>query len=1789
MKTIGRKIRSRLGVSLVLLAALVLCLVAGVANATGMSKGPYLIYPDNNTKMTVLWQLSDALIGDCLLEWGTTAGYGNSENVSTYGDNQYKYTIPDLTPGTKYFYRVEVAGNYHVGTFRTAPAANATNVKFLAYGDTRANGGQIPHEHNNVCSAMVDTYKGDPGYQTFTLLSGDWVNENSEYDWRTMFFNRTLLNALKVQANLPIQGCMGNHEGNMDFSDSVYGKYWPYIPNANPNNDNWYSFDYGPVHVVVINEYRHESWSHRLNSTELGLVEDDLEQSSKQWKFIVLHAPGWSAGPAPSPGGGHPNHGYVQADIQPICVRQGVDILFAGHNHYYARCFVNGVTHLTTGGGGAPLKTPIEPPGDAQHPNIVAVDRSYNFSEIYIRDKVLRSRARDKNGIKVEVFTLLHPSTATHWYVKPDGSNSNSGTSWDQGFETISHAVSQAQNGDLIEVAEGTYSERIDFGGKSIVLTSTDPEDPGTVGNTVIYLSGSYVPMDGIVNFDSGEGLDSVLTGFTIKGDARGAQGAYTKNGVYCENSSPTISNCVITKTTLATYCKAAAPVIKNCTIYNNWQGAWYDKYQEVESAATIKNSLIYDNDWGVEVNNSPSVKVIGNTIEGNFNEGVWSNVTPGPTVTNCIIWDNDIDGTDELLNCSPAKVSYSCIMGGYTGGTEILDLPPDFVNIYDFWDMTSADGTDTTIIVENGSLYQIDDVIEYNDDGIVRTVTGISTNTITFDNSLASDSVEGARINNWGPSATDLLEDYHLQSSSPCIGAGDNSAVQAGDTDIDDGPRLQQERVDIGADETPYNAQLFVKVGGGSDGRTWETAMGSIQDAIDEASDGDIIDVNVGTYYEGINFKGKAITLRSTAPLNWSVVETTVIDGNYSETVVTFNSTETSASVLDGFTITNGDSTYGAGINVYNSSPTIRNCIIRENYAEQHGAGMYNNYGNPTLSRCIFRDNESDSDGAGIQNNNGNVTVTNCMFFQNEAGYNGGAIDNYDDMTITNCTFSDNSATSYGGAIYNDGDMTITNSILWGDLLDGEPDEIYDGNNTVVTYCDVEEGWSGTGNIDADPQFVYPYNYDYRLSSDSPCIDVGDPYGTYNGQVDVDGDERVFDITGKGDGIVDVDMGADEKKYDWYVKTDGDDYDDGKSWETAFATVSHAIYGASGNDIIGVDEGTYYENINYSGKAITIRSTAPLNWDVVEATVIDGSNSGTVVTFNYGETSASVLDGITIADGNSTYGGGINVYNSSPTIRNCIIRDNYAGQHGAGMYNNYGNPTLSRCIFRDNESYNDGAGIQNSGGGYVTVTNCMFLKNDAGYNGGAISNYHYMTITNCTFSGNEASSYGGAIYNGGSMSLTNSILWGDKLNGQPDEIGGSPYVYYCNVEGGFYGTGNIDADPLFVDPNNYDYHIGPNSPCIDVGDPTGDYAGEVDIDGEQRVIDITGKGNGIVDVDMGADEKTYYEVTYDWCVKPDGNDADDGKSWDTAFATISNAISEANDNDIIGVAVGTYYENINFSGKDITILSTDPLNWSVVEATVIDANDSGTAVTFNNAETSTSILDGFTITDGNIGTYGGGIYTYYASPTIHNCIIRDNYASQRGGGMYNDYGSPTLSRCIFRDNESFDGAGLNNCNGSVTLINCMLVQNDAGYNGGAITNYDNMNITNCTFSGNTATSYGAGIYNSDYIIMKNSILWGDKLNGQPDEIESYYGSVYASYCDIEGGWSGTGNINSNPLFEDPNDYDYHLDANSPCIDVGDPNGMYTSQVDIDGDERVIDIPGKGNGIVDVDMGTDEY
>jgi hypothetical protein len=275
------------------------------------------------------------------------------------------------------------------------------------------------------------------------------------------------------------------------------------------------------------------------------------------------------------------------------------------------------------------------------------------------------------------------------------------------------------------------------------------------------------------------------------------------------------------------------------------------------------------------------------------------------------------------------------------------------------------------------------------------------------------------------------------------------------------------------------------------------------IQEGINQAEYGNSVVVLPGVYFENINLQGKHITVTALdsddpiqAGINANTVTTldtenpnqagfiadTVINGNDAGTVVTFDSGEDANCILSGFTITRGYADAGGGIQCYDSSPTIKNCIIVGNRAYR---------------------------------------------------YNGGAIDAYQSSAVfENCTISGNYARRGGGAINcEESNVIFVNCILW----DNTPDQILvtSGNDPVVKYSDVAGCSTGQGNINQDPYFASPGYWadsqnpstpvapsstnaiwldgDYHLMScqgrfdpdtatwvkdyiDSPCIDTGDP-----------------------------------------------------------------------------------------------------------------------------------------------------------------------------------------------------------------------------------------------------------------------------------------------------------------------------------------------------------------------------------------------------------------------------------------------------------------------------------------------------------------------------------------------------------------------------------------------------------------------------------------------------------------------------------------------------------------------
>ena len=129
-----------------------------------------------------------------------------------------------------------------------------------------------------------------------------------------------------------------------------------------------------------------------------------------------------------------------------------------------------------------------------------------------------------------------------------------------------------------------------------------------------------------------------------------------------------------------------------------------------------------------------------------------------------------------------------------------------------------------------------------------------------------------------------------------------------------------------------------------------------------------------------------------------------------------------------------------------------------------------------------------------------------------------------------------------------------------------------------------------------------------------------------------------------------------------------------------------------------------------------------------------------------------------------------------------------------------------------------------------------------------AMGDINHTTITNSTIAGNSNVA---VAANGAYPNMINTIFWGN--NGTPAST--TDITYSCIEDWTNGGTGNITSDPCFVDASNYNFYLSSVSPCIDVGDSNGDYTGQVDIDGNDRVVDISGVGDDVNDIDMGCYE----------------------------------------------------------------------------------------------------------------------------------------------------------------------------------------------------------------------------------------------------------------------------------------------------------------------------------------------
>ena len=685
---------------------------------------------------------------------------------------------------------------------------------------------------------------------------------------------------------------------------------------------------------------------------------------------------------------------------------------------------------------------------------------------------------------------LLKVAFPATYYVKKDGSDGNSGTSWSDAFLTITKALDKVSYQDVVWVAEGTYQEGNvltipelvwvygGFSGNESDLSQRDIENH----KTIIDGEESY----GCIN-NSGvvDGL------YVTNGHISGRGGGIYNNG--------TVTNCTVYwNRTHGCSCHGAGIYncpgcsVTNCTVYGNTMdfGGYGDGGGIYNSERCLLiNCTVYDNsadNGGGIYNYSGSVTnctVYGNTAK-DYGGGIYNFGRP---VTNCISWNN-VNG-DYYGNLT--DVSYSCF-GESVGNNHNIRVNPLFFN-------TSGDRSTWDFRLQNGSPC-ID-------------------------------------------TANPDMAPYSDLDGNPRPGADGKVCMGAYESPDDYEPAPPRPPI-----------RLYVKKdGNNTDGSSWENAYMGITIAISNLAGDNSYDIWIaeGVYQEGasITIPGRVSIyggfMCNETDLSQRDIENhkTIIDGEKSYGCFK------NYGLVDGLYLTNGNhrgiynvgtvtscmvynnkSDFGGG-GIYNRCGFVNKCTVNGNNAES-GGGVYNYLGT-VMNTKVNNNLALYGNGGGICNHGG--IVTNCMVFNNVVECNhlgGGGIYNFGG-TVTNCTLYSNTATgSYsirGGWIYNS-NGTVTNCTVYGntsnsggggiDNSSGYVTNCISWNNgsrdiyknlTDVSYSCFGESRGDNHNINSDPLLINtsgdPSTWDFHLQDGSPCIDTGTSVGAP--EYDMDGIPR--------------------------------------------------------------------------------------------------------------------------------------------------------------------------------------------------------------------------------------------------------------------------------------------------------------------------------------------------------------------------------------------------------------------------------------------------------------------------------------------------------------------------------------------------------------------------------------------------------------------------------------------------------------------------------------------------------
>ncbi len=875
-----------------------------------------------------------------------------------------------------------------------------------------------------------------------------------------------------------------------------------------------------------------------------------------------------------------------------------------------------------------------------------------------------------------------------------------------------------------------------------------------------------------------------------------------------------------------------------------------------------------------------------------------------------------------------------------------------------------------------------------------------------------------------------------------------------------------------------------------------------------------------------------------------------------------------------------------GGGIVCDNASPLISTCVISDNTAIVNS---------PYLG---FADG-----GAGIACINGSAPVIDkCSIVNNICGSvdsirgGGGAIFcDGSSPVISNCTIEGNRAVAGGGILcINSSNPVITGSDFNGNYADLLGGGIY----TDISSVPIIDG--SAGNSNSFDQNRAPGGMD--IASESSVSTINARYNSFSGIHTSDyyvTPQEAFDLTG---------CTSDQSPItqDIYVSTGGNNANDGLSWATSFLTLDYALsrVGAAETNPISIYLNAGLFSPDTTGEIFPLPA---LDWIQIQgvdavSTILD-AQSETMHFFGYADTDLT-FNNLTMTGGNSVYPGGAftGLNGSAISMTDCVISGNTA-QDGGAVFIDRSSATLTSCTISDNTSQIGGGGLAGKNSSEIRIYNCSIKDNTNNHDhvggGGIYSRDSALTVSDSRIHHNSSGRGGGITVNASSVALKNTVVYqnisgasgagvyfrdgttgaiqncsiientsghdsgGINLDNSDPVIENSiiwfnshenilvssstPVVSYSNIQGGYVGPGNIDADPIFVSGPLGLYYLsqidaGQNedSPCLDAGN---DLAENICFDGSDGPVcmdELTTRSDSVYDsnlVDMGF----HYGYSGLPTVTPTQTPATTPTPTQTPtitwtptntptitptphspglviwvpqdYLTIQGAINASIDSDTVMISDGTYLGNGNrdlvLEGKAIIITSQNGPESCVINCQGSET-DSHWGIRLRNIDSENSVLSGITIK--NSWGDGGAVQIQNASPTIINNIIVNNTAEYGGAGIGFSCGSsPRIENNFIAGNiggisgDGGKGGGISGYdiqnNSLAIIVNNLFVNNavvsepgnnDVGGGAIALDGYADAIIMNNTLNGNYAT-YGSGggilcASHTEPIIMNNII-----------------------------------------------------------------------------------------------------